>query len=167
MCHLLLFFTTAVTVAKINITCVKFPCDISLLVFFHDNTVKMANINITCLRVTVWCVLFGFFNDSSQYGLNWHKTNVFPTSHNNNYIYIFRNIKTPNYVLFLLCVCLIYQSWRFVLLMMPHVGPMIRQYNIFYSIHSIILGERCCVKCWMTELSISSFWCKILSEKGQ
>ena len=29
---------------------------------------------------------------------------------NNNYIYIFRNIKTLNYVLFLLCVCLIYQS---------------------------------------------------------
>ena len=29
---------------------------------------------------------------------------------NNNYIYIFRNIKTPNYVLFLFCVCLIYQS---------------------------------------------------------
>jgi hypothetical protein len=25
------------------------------------------------------------------------------------------------------------QSWMFVLLMMPHVGPMIRQYNIFYS----------------------------------
>ena len=24
----------------------------------------------------------------------------------------------------------------FVLLMMPHVGPMIRQYNIFYSIHT-------------------------------
>ena len=24
---------------------------------------------------------------------------------NNNYIYIFRNIKTPNYVLFLLCMC--------------------------------------------------------------
>ena len=46
---------------------------------------------------------------------------------NNNYIYIFRNIKTPNYVLFLLCVCLIYQSWIFVLLMMPHEGPMIRQ----------------------------------------
>jgi hypothetical protein len=46
---------------------------------------------------------------------------------NNNYIYIFRNIKTPNYVLFLLCVCLIYQSWMFVLLMMPHVGPVIRQ----------------------------------------
>ena len=46
---------------------------------------------------------------------------------NNNYIYIFRNIKTPNYVLFLLCVCLIYQSWMFVLLMMPHGGPMIRQ----------------------------------------
>jgi hypothetical protein len=41
---------------------------------------------------------------------------------NNNYIYIFRNIKTPNYVLFLLCVCLIFQSWMFVLLMMPHVG---------------------------------------------
>jgi hypothetical protein len=40
---------------------------------------------------------------------------------NNNYIYIFRNRKTPNYVLFLLCVCLIYQSWMFVLLMMPHV----------------------------------------------
>jgi hypothetical protein len=37
---------------------------------------------------------------------------------NNNYIYIFRNIKTPNYVLFLLCVCLIYQSWMFVLLML-------------------------------------------------
>ena len=59
---------------------------------------------------------------------------------NNNYIYIFRyifrNIKTPNYVPFLLCVCLIYQSWMFVLLMMPHVGPMIRQYNIFYSIQS-------------------------------
>lgn len=53
MCHLLLFFTTAVTVAKINITCIKIPCDISLLVFFHDNIVKMANINITCLRVTV------------------------------------------------------------------------------------------------------------------
>jgi hypothetical protein len=63
---------------------------------------RMANINITCLRVTVWCVFFCFFNDSSQYsprflcrltafikllyGLNWHKTNVFPTSHNNNYI---------------------------------------------------------------------------------
>ena len=29
---------------------------------------------------------------------------------NNNYIYIFRNIKSLNYVLFLLCVCLIYQS---------------------------------------------------------
>ena len=29
---------------------------------------------------------------------------------NNNYIYIFRNIKTLNYVLFLFCVCLIYQS---------------------------------------------------------
>ena len=29
---------------------------------------------------------------------------------NNNYIYIFRNIKTLNYVLFLLCVCLNYQS---------------------------------------------------------
>jgi hypothetical protein len=26
------------------------------------------------------------------------------------------------------------KSWMFVLLMMPHVGPMIRQYNIFYSI---------------------------------
>ena len=26
------------------------------------------------------------------------------------------------------------QSWMFVLLMMPHVGPVIRQYNIFYSI---------------------------------
>ena len=51
---------------------------------------------------------------------------------NNNYIYIFRNIKTLIYVLFLFCVCLIYQSWMFVLLMMPHVGPMIRQYNIFY-----------------------------------
>ena len=32
------------------------------------------------------------------------------------------------------CVCLIYQSCMFVLLVMPHVGPMIRQYNIFYSI---------------------------------
>ena len=53
---------------------------------------------------------------------------------NNNYIYIFRNIKTPNYVIFLLCVGLIYQSWMFVLLMMAHVGPMIRQYNVFYSI---------------------------------
>jgi hypothetical protein len=52
---------------------------------------------------------------------------------NNNYIYIFRNIKTLNYVLFLLCVCLIYQSWMFVLLMMPHVGPMIRQYNPYIS----------------------------------
>lgn len=62
----------------------------------------------------MWCVLFWFFvNDSSQYGLNWHKTNVFSTS------------------------------------------------------HSIILGERCCVKCWMTELSIiSSFWCKIIVKRG-
>ena len=58
---------------------------------------------------------------------------------NNNYIYIFRNIKTLNYVLFLFCVCLIYQSWMFVLLMMPHVGPMIRQYNVFYSILNTIL----------------------------
>ena len=33
-----------------------------------------------------------------------------PLNNNNNYIYIFRNIKTSNYVLFLLCVCLIYQS---------------------------------------------------------
>ena len=53
---------------------------------------------------------------------------------NNLDIYIFRNIKTPNHVLFLLCVCLIYQSWMFVVLMMPRVGPMIRQYNVFYSI---------------------------------
>ena len=53
---------------------------------------------------------------------------------NNNYIYIFRNVQTPNYVLFLLCVCLIYQSWMFVLLMIPHVGPMIRQWHVFYSI---------------------------------
>jgi hypothetical protein len=30
-------------------------------------------------------------------------------------IYIFRNIKTLSYVLFLFCVCLIYQSWMFVL----------------------------------------------------
>jgi hypothetical protein len=60
---------------------------------------------------------------------------------NNNYTYIFRNIKTLNYVLFLLCVCLIYQSWMFVLLMMPHVGPMIRQYNIFYSILTYVAYE--------------------------
>ena len=51
---------------------------------------------------------------------------------NNNYIYIFRNIKTLNYVLFLLCVCLIYQSWMFVLLMMPHVGLWLG--NKIYSI---------------------------------
>ena len=54
---------------------------------------------------------------------------------NNNFIYIFRNIKTLNYVLFLLCVCLIYQSWMFVSLMMPHEGPMIRQYNIYYILY--------------------------------
>ena len=45
----------------------------------------------------------------------------------NNNNYIFRNIKTPNYVLFLLCVCFIYQSRMFVLLMMSHVSPMVRQ----------------------------------------
>ena len=54
---------------------------------------------------------------------------------NNNYIYILRIIKTSNYVLLLLGVCLIYHSWMFVLLMMPHVGPItIRQYNVLYSI---------------------------------
>ena len=64
---------------------------------------------------------------------------------NNNYIYIFRIIKTSNYVLFRFGVCFIYHSWMFVLLMMPHVDPItIRQYHVSYSIlfYSIFVFSR-------------------------
>ena len=62
---------------------------------------------------------------------------------NNNYIYIFRNIKTLNYVLFLLCVCLIYQSWMFVLLMTTHVGLWLgnKMYSILFNKREEILME--------------------------
>jgi hypothetical protein len=57
---------------------------------------------------------------------------------------------TLNYVLFLLCVCLIYQWWMFVLLMMPHVGPRIRQYNI--------LQLRCYWKQLWSRWAITGSW---------
>ena len=58
--------------------------------------------------------------DLAHVCISWSvNTNKWRTTH--------RNIKTLNYVLFLFCICLIYQSWMFVLLMMPHVGPMITQ----------------------------------------
>ena len=44
----------------------------------------------------------------------------------------------------------VYQSWMFVLLMMPHVGPMIRQYNI-----TITRFKKIDVMIWMSFFVLS------------
>jgi hypothetical protein len=95
----------------------------------YDWTIKMNECWLTWPQMGC-CKILMYYKQNKKNRLNRYNKHL----DNNNYIYIFRNIKNPNYVLFLLCVCLIYQSWMFVLLMMPHVGPMIRQSNVFYSI---------------------------------
>jgi hypothetical protein len=70
-----------------------------------------------------WQLCGFFFNLSLKYNSYFHNILCFYKHWCSNFFFN----SFLNYVLFLLCVCLIYQSWMYVLLMMPHVGPMIRQ----------------------------------------